>query len=483
MSDRVSCPYCNSLVPMPEEAGPPDRISCPRCGEAFPYRPAEVSPAPAPAAPVPEPAAAVPTVSRRSNRSVAGVVLGIMGGMALVGLVLALMTVSQRRAYDVERPPRRENFKKLLVPVAVSGLVVIAVGTIGYLTYRGWRQRHPEAAEQSDPRAEVRHLLYAVVSLMIGTAVLLTVLTWNLHQDAPPGPSGTLPVRAVPPWELDGLGYLPPASNVILGVHVAEAWQSPLGRDVVGQLHLSPNVPLRRLPEWSGLALEQIDHLVVGTQLGDRLPPPTVVVIRTRAPYDAAKVLEKLQASRLSDHEGKQLHRFRLPDSIIDLELWCADARTLVVGFNSTRLSAVPATPALNPAFAAPLQDWLRHEQASGAQVWLIGQLPPPEKVPALLKLTLPPDDFTLLTQIRQLGVWIELEPEARVSAEIDCATEKAAETIAASLIPERGHDLLARIVFGPDDQYKPLLERLVASLRTERQATRVMLRAAEKRK
>jgi hypothetical protein len=108
MTAPLACPYCNAAVTVPTGTAAGQRVTCPRCGDAFTlHEPAEtlsqaIQPQAAPTGVQAPPAPVPPQLGRRrwSNRMVAMVVLGVMGCMATAGLVLALMTVPERRAND-----------------------------------------------------------------------------------------------------------------------------------------------------------------------------------------------------------------------------------------------------------------------------------------------------------------------------------------------------------------------------------------------
>src|SRR5438552_834987 len=90
-SDSVCCPYCSAPVP-PDAGVEGDRLRCPRCGETIPGQwtgPASAN-GPSPLAAY-EADSSAPTRSG-SNRKLAGIILGIMFGMAVVGLIFALST-------------------------------------------------------------------------------------------------------------------------------------------------------------------------------------------------------------------------------------------------------------------------------------------------------------------------------------------------------------------------------------------------------
>ena len=88
----VTCPYCNAPVPI--ESGE-RRVSCPRCEEMVTVRDADTIASTTTQTTPTEP----PTSSSRlPNRTIAGVVIAVMLGMAALGLSFALRTTGYRRA-------------------------------------------------------------------------------------------------------------------------------------------------------------------------------------------------------------------------------------------------------------------------------------------------------------------------------------------------------------------------------------------------
>src|SRR5262245_49014143 len=101
MNPIPTCPFCNAEIAFRPGMTIGQKTVCPRCGETFTLSaipPAGAVPAPPPA---PDPASL-----RRSNRLVAGIVLGVMGLMAATGLTYALLTQGVRREHDKSLPRR-----------------------------------------------------------------------------------------------------------------------------------------------------------------------------------------------------------------------------------------------------------------------------------------------------------------------------------------------------------------------------------------
>lgn len=122
MSAIPTCPYCNAVVAFQPGLSAGQKVCCVRCGELFTLT--SVPPAPDSSSPVTAPP------HRLSNRLVAGIVLGVMGIMAVTGLTYALLTQSVRREHDksLPRKARRTGDEGDSSPQKPSSLV-----GLGYL--------------------------------------------------------------------------------------------------------------------------------------------------------------------------------------------------------------------------------------------------------------------------------------------------------------------------------------------------------------
>src|SRR5262245_43055926 len=115
-SPTTTCPYCNSPL---AELTPGPRPLCPRCGEPLPAAlsapPADVEASP----PIPG-RGDVLGATGRSNRAVAGILLGVMAVFAILGLGYALWTQGFR---EKNHPPSDDGALATPVnPVALPGL-------------------------------------------------------------------------------------------------------------------------------------------------------------------------------------------------------------------------------------------------------------------------------------------------------------------------------------------------------------------------
>jgi hypothetical protein len=107
--ETLSCPYCNTSVILAHAVEAGQRIQCPRCQELFPYRTGErgretdegIETHGLPLIrPQPDGLAEPSSPERRTNWSVAVVILALMASMAVIGLLFAWRTTEDRRKRD-----------------------------------------------------------------------------------------------------------------------------------------------------------------------------------------------------------------------------------------------------------------------------------------------------------------------------------------------------------------------------------------------
>jgi hypothetical protein len=165
------------------------------------------------------------------------------------------------------------------------------------------------------------------------------------------GQSGDMPPpQPRSPASLEALRYLPTRTNLILGVHVAELGADPSGKQLLNQpMQLGPaRIGLNELARWTGVPVENVDHLVLGLDTGSGTIPRINLVVRTRRPYDRRANHDKLDAEKVSDvpaAEPRTFYQTRFEAIRLPAALWCADDRTLVFGLTVIDLDDVPPSP------------------------------------------------------------------------------------------------------------------------------------------
>jgi hypothetical protein len=366
--NELTCPYCNAIVPLhgPIQAG--QMLTCSRCEERFSaLHSAQAAPPSSSASSAP-----VPIRNRLSNRSVALLVVLVMGVMAAIGTTFALMTQKQRRANDHGLKQSRSGKRP--------------------------RQEDLEKEPAVSPRA---------------------------------------------PLDLDALSLLPPDLDVLAGVHVALVLQEPEGRrlfqrDVPGLKGSIESRLLKRLKELTGLAAEDIDHLVVGARIKE-FPPSLVLAVKTLADYEPAKLVKRLRAEPHSQARGAKVYHFRqelLPTQSSGL-LNCLDERTLLLAWEGKLADVLPEKrkdePTPHPELAALLKERVR----PAGPIWLAGQLEAEHSQALSVLLGLggvPEADRALLRGVRSFAFWMTLDKKVTIHAVIKAADEKVRTGIETSL-------------------------------------------------
>ena len=225
--------------------------------------------------------------------------------------------------------------------------------------------------------------IFVGMLLMALGGLILALVTWEgRRKNDYRGQSVTVPPPSVQaPTEWAGLGYLPPEVDVAAGLQLAE-----LSKDNLGKSLLAPpraallDSLLLSVETWTKLTARDIDHIVLGTEIKDKLPQLTVV-IRTLEPV---KVGERMKATPATDHRGKPLYHFKL--AVGDGMLWSPEPRTLVLllrldALKTADLETIPLEPRKG-AEAAPVA--LRKLFADGrihkqSLAWAAGNLARPD--------------------------------------------------------------------------------------------------------
>jgi hypothetical protein len=244
------------------------------------------------------------------------------------------------------------------------------------------------------PNLTNRAIAGIVVAVMLGMAgvglafALKTVGVRRANDSKgaqPPEPAAE--AIAVAPAGWPGLGYLPEDVQVVAGIRVGDALDSPAGRALLGPLGLADVKTTTIL----GVAPDRVDCFLFGASL--RTLPPRVTAIVHGSIGDAPG------AGRTSDHNGKPLHRVKLwatgPEGVI----WRVDRRTLVAALLADDFDRVPAKPQ-----AAPLPDLMARLDPA-ALAWLVATVDANNPAFGLAMPYLPPAGGDAWTKLDALAV------------------------------------------------------------------------------
>src|SRR5262245_11456184 len=240
----------------------------------------------------------------------------------------------------------------------------------------------------------VAGIVLGVMAIMAGAGLTSALITVDIRRDhdreLPPRPRRLSdyiapqprPAEPTSPWILAGLGYLPPRTGVLACVQVEDLLNSEAGKELrsrpwkLGKVDVS----LDEVRGWTGLALEDVDHVLLGVVVRDGaeadLTPPVHLVVRTRKRYDIKRVKEALKAERGREEptpEGRTRTVYSASIRNLPVSLWLADERTIVVGVFS-RLEQVPLRPHEGlKELPGEVQQLMTKRLSAGVPVWLVG--------------------------------------------------------------------------------------------------------------
>jgi hypothetical protein len=192
--------------------------------------------------------------------------------------------------------------------------------------------------------------------------------------------------------ELAGMAYLPSEVNLVAAVQVAEMY-----RDREAKKLLATPRPaflgtiLEAVSKWTSLSADDIDHIVVGTEISGKLPQITMIV-ETLRPFDPAALAKSLYPTPPTLQRGKPL--YRLPLKTGGGVLWCPEPRILVFLFRLDALKiedvdAIPLQPRQGADVLPPaIQSLVKDQRLSkNSLAWIVGRLDDPEVAKELFAL------------------------------------------------------------------------------------------------
>lgn len=267
------------------------------------------------------------------------------------------------------------------------------------------------------------------------TTIIVTVALMRVHIRVSSDPNAAeeiyVPpiVHSVRPAELSGLGYLPDDTNVIAAFNIGELMESPAGREFLtghapsplphspegrGQRNGSGFWNWQRLQEWTGISLNETEHVIIGLKVDNNLLPRLIVVIETNRPLSAAQVKERLRAGKLPDKEA-----YLFPSD-----------RVVILGLTKNDLQSVSAQRKEGIGhFSLPLQKALKERIPRGDQVWVVGQSDDWQKTPALAFLAeFPKEDRAVIQRIQTFVIAARVEQGETLDAAFRCSDETAAK-------------------------------------------------------
>jgi hypothetical protein len=285
----------------------------------------------------------------------------------------------------------------------------------------------PEAAYSAEYRKPIRRnrlvggLVMGGMLLMAAIGLAYALATVQMRRDH----DRALPRQHRKPWLLNdgstdaepnvrpealaGLGYLPATTGFVVGLQVEDLLSSPAGKSLRSRSWNVGNteVSLGTLPQWIGLAIDDIEYVVVGVRDPDAhdVIPKVHVVIRTRRSDGANRIRVGMKATSGKEEKTPEGGKRTLYDAKIGAlpaRVWAADERTVVLGVNSD-LKEVPGKPAPGiDHLPTEVREAIEKRLAAGVPFWAVGHSANWKDtwLPALLG---PAKDLPLAGQIEQV--------------------------------------------------------------------------------
>lgn len=220
-----------------------------------------------------------------------------------------------------------------------------------------------------------------------------------------------------PLTELPTLGYLPDDTNVVVAIDPTVAEKSEEGREMLDRLGFA-NGGSFDLEQYTGLARDQIHDAILGLRVDTNVVPQIRLVIRTRSDYDPGKLREKLGATRSRTEGAKAIDFIRPPGIPMEVVLWCASPRTMVICRTVEDMAKVPDSPRPDGShLAPPMVDLLNNRSDRDSFFWLVAHSDNWDKtlLPVLLA-RLPVADRKAILQIQTLGIGLRMDRGAVTS-------------------------------------------------------------------
>lgn len=451
------CPFCNAESRVPAGARDGQRISCDRCGEPFVYHGPEVAGQDFSGSGVAGSDAPPQPISESGKPS--RLWLHAMQGLAAVGMLVLVVS---------------------LFPDFWAALLFgsVFLGTVAAIWL--WFFRYP----RTNRAAALFVFGNMAVMATVGLLFALNTIPLRRSHDRPTKRTEEEPsvmTGTVAPASLPALRYLPAETSVIVGVHVAEALREPAGRKFLARFQPSELLAHNpqgaevsgNLEKWTGLKLDDLDHVVLGLSLEDKLFPRMTLVAQTLRRYDRDTIRDALKANRNPEPGTQNVFRFK-PDKPLEAFwpealVWFADERTIVVGVPVDERKKIMPEPAPGiDHLPRRLRTILKDRLGPVAQAWVVGQSDDWNKTSAqVLLLMMPAADRQTLEKVRAFGGTVQLSPDFTVRAEFECADAAAAQKLEKYLVrPEAERKPLRLLGSRPEaaDAGRELAESLKAT-------------------
>lgn len=269
-----------------------------------------------------------------------------------------------------------------------------------------------------------------------GLVLALSTHAKRRAHDFPRGENREVLLQAPGDWP--GLGYLPGDTNLVAGVQVAGMLEERLGKELFAVPRPAPlDFLFETVDQWTHIKPANIEHVIFGAEVSDRLPK-LVFVVRTVNRYDAAALAKSLGSKSLAYRDRAVI---RLPMKMGSGLLLCPDERTLVglVRLEPVELKDLDVIP-LPPRNGAEgltvsLRQLLGKRLNKQSLAWFAGDLEKAAALRDMLAFTkLQTSEVELLTSLKQLTIGLYPQDSWTMDGNFSTADLKSGSLLAAKL-------------------------------------------------
>jgi hypothetical protein len=225
------------------------------------------------------------------------------------------------------------------------------------------------------------------------------------------------------------LAFLPADTNVIALAQVQQALQDVGGRQLLSQFNLGPlGADLGTIEQWTGLRRDDIQTVVLGLRVDDRLPPRVTLVVQTQVPYQEAKLVAGLKDAERLERGSKTLYRVPFRGQALGATLWCASESILVMALLPDDFDAIGPNPGPSATFALPLQSYIGDHLGPESQLWIIGHSDHWDQTiaqPLLARLLADYPD--LMANLETWGIALHFDEKIQVSGNFQLKSDESA--------------------------------------------------------
>jgi len=283
----------------------------------------------------------------------------------------------------------------------------------------------------------------------------------------------------LPPAKWRALDYLPTGCNLVVGIQVARARETPVGQAFLAQTDLGKlGFGLADIERATGLKAEELDHVIIGARLDAQL----VMVARTKQAYDVRRIRTALKARSGAPVGNRTIYYFDLERPKVPAVLWLAEEDRMVVASILTKegIASIPNPPVNDSGQLPPaLEAMLKERTTRNDLVWMAGHAEKLDAARPFLEKPLGEDATNALLALRTFVLGLQLDGEIVLNGTFSCADDAGAKSLEKVLARVKENDGTHLKVLGSSREAAKVAKELADSFDLQRKGNLLTLKAA----